>query len=209
MANTMNYLPSLGMSGLYDVGAPYSALISATTNYKCVGVISLSGAVSEGYDPLNNIYLANGDTQANYLSDLAAGVSIITLVSDAGAVVKFPSSALLQVPVSDGVLYRNVVLGISLGATPDTMDLSTIQTAVSNLVYDMLGVLSTTFLTTVGNTVVLSPTQDAAISSARAANINQASNPLYENRQLKAQNAELIQQMNILNAYIAAKLPPG
>jgi hypothetical protein len=206
MSNELKYLPSLGMSGFYTLASPYSNLISSTTKYTCSGVVSINGEIASGTDVLNSVYIVNGDTEANYNNDLKNGVSLITITSGTGDVVTFPNSALLSVPLANGVIYRNTVLGISLSAVPDSLDLSVLQNDISNLVYDSLGVRSTTFATTVGSATILTEAQDAKVTAARSAAINDNSNLLYQNRLLLQQNQALQTQLDSLKAYVAATL---
>lgn len=206
-AVTPTWLPSLGMTGFYTLAAPYTPLLSPTTQYTCSGVVSLASMVAQGLDPLSTIYLANGDTKANYQLDLDNNRSIITLTAGM-TVVEFPSSAMKQMPNQNGVIYRNTVLGIALSAVPDYLDLTTIQTEIQTLVLQHLGVATNTFLTTVGNATVLTGDQDAAIRSARQANIVSPSNDKYLISQLQSQNLALQQQIKLLEAYILANAPP-
>ena len=202
------YTPTLNASGFYQLAAPYSSLISATVQYTCVGVVSIAGAIAQGVDVLNSIYIASGDTASNYANDLKSGVSILTITSGAGNVVKFPNSALLSVPQTNGVVYRNTVLGIALSAIPDTMNTDSLQQAVSDLVYSKIGVKSTTFLTTVGAATILTMDQDAAVTAARQAAISDPTSLHYKNQLLTAENTTLVAKVAQLENYIKSKIPP-
>lgn len=207
MQLTPNYLPSLNQTGFYQLAAPYSSLISGTTQYTCVGTMSLAGAVAQGLDPLTNVYLANNDTKANYLKDLANNISLVTITSGTGNAILFPSSAMLAVPNGDGVIYRNMVLGIALSAIPDTMDLTTLQNQISDMVYNSLGVKSTTFVTQIGAPTILTTDQDTAVNAARSAVITSPSNNLHQIALLTAQIAAYQTQLNALQAWVIAHPP--
>ncbi len=205
---TSQYTPSLNASGFYQLAAPYSALISATLQYTCVGVISIQGAIAQGIDVLNTVYIASGDTAASYASDLKNGVSLITITSGTGNLVQFPNSAMLAVPQVNGIIYRNLVLGIALSALPDSMDTTVLQQEVSDLIYSKIGVRSTTFVTTVGAATVLTTAQDAAVSAARAAVITNPTSTYYQNQLLTNENTALLAKVAQLEAYIKTTIPP-
>lgn len=202
MSNTIKFLPSIGMAGFYSLSAPYNSLLSTTTQYTCVGVMSITGAEAQGVDVLNGIYLANGDTLANYTAAVAAKAMLISVSAGGGDIFTFPSSALLGVPTGEGVIYRNTVMGIGLSAIPDTMDLTALQNEIMNLVYNTLGVKSTVFLTTIGAATILTPAQDALITSARSAAITNPSNTHHQNLLLTQENVALVSQLNALQDYI-------
>ena len=203
------YTPSLNASGFYQLAAPYSALVAATLQYTCVGVVSIPGAIAQGIDVLNSIYIASGDTAANYNADLKAGISIITITSGIGTVIQFPSSAMLSVPQVSGVIYRNLVLGIALSALPDSMDVTVLQQEVSDLIYSKIGVKSTTFITTIGAATILTTDQDAAVTAARASVITNPSSTYYQNQLLTNENTALLAKVAALEAYIITKIPPA
>lgn len=206
---TPQYLPSINSTGYYKLAAPYSALISRTTQYTCQGTSTISGLIAQGVDVLNAIYLATGDTKANYLKDLANNISIVTISSGIGSVIKFPSSAMLAIPQTNGIIYRNTVLGIALSATPDYLDLSTLQTEISDMVYNHLGIKSTTFLTTIGSPTVLTVDQDNAVKSARQAAITNPASTYHANQLLMQENAALRARLAQLEEYIVANIPPN
>jgi len=197
------YVPSLGATGLWTLNAPYNSLVLATTQYSCIAVTTVAGAVASGQDPLNTIYLANGDVKATFEQDLANGDYLVTITSGPGDLVTFPRSAMVGQPIADGVLYRNVFLGVSLSVIPDDLDLSSLQQQVSDLVLHNLGVKSSVYLAAVGGTTILSPTQAAALEAARQARIQSPESVTYQNLQLQTQLAAAQARINALSAYIA------
>lgn len=208
MTNPIRFLPSLGMSGYYILSAPYNSLLSSTSQYTCVGVMSISGAQSQGVDVLNDIYLANNDTLDNYNAAVAAGMMLVSVSAGSGDVFTFPVSALAGVPSGEGIIYRNQVMSIGLSAIPATMDLTALQTQISNLVYNTLGVKSTVFVTAIGAATILTPQQDSLINAARTAAITTPSNTLYQNSILTQQNSLLTDKVAVLEAYIKAHFVP-
>lgn len=208
MSNPLTFLPSLGMSGFYTLAEPYASLISATTQYRCEGVKSLSAAVAEGMDPLNSVYLANGDTKESFQSDLSLGISLVTLSSSTGSLVVFPSKALLKVPDGAGVIYRNTVLSIALSALPESQDMTVLRNEIQELVRSQFGIRAATYLTTVGAAALLSQTQHEAVQAARQAQIETNESLITTNLKLQADLTQARSRLSVLEAYVLANLPP-
>ena len=168
--------------------------------------MSIAGAEAQGIDVLNDIYLANGDTLANYSAAAAADTMLVSVSAGSGDVFTFPVTALVGVPNGEGIIYRNQVLSIGLSAIPATMDLTALQNEISNLVFNTLGVKSTVFVTAIGAATILTPAQDTLITHARNAAITTPANTLYQNAQLTAANAALVAKVNVLETYIKAHI---
>lgn len=198
----LKYVPSLGMTGLFELRAPYNALINPAARYTCEAIESLANAVSSGGDPLNAVYLASLDSESNYLLDLKNGAYLVTISTGIGNQIIFPSSALLSVPNGEGVTYRNTVLCTALSAVHDTMDLTALQQRISDMVYASLGVSSTTLITTVGAPTMLSTEQHEAVMASREAMVSRKDSELHKNAYLQIDNAKLVAQIAALEKYI-------
>lgn len=199
-------VPTVGMTGLFALKAPYSALIHEEIEYTVIGVTSIAGAIANGDDPLTDIYLLNGDTEASFKGDEASNHCIVTIQSGMGDVVTVPNSALIALPKADGIKYINVILGVSLSVVPDHLDLTTTKTEVSDLIYNQLGVRSTVFLTTVGGSVVITHAEHAAVEAARLVNIKSHLSIRSQNELLKLENTKLKERLMLLENYVKLKL---
>ncbi len=208
MTTPLSFLPSLGMTGFYSLRAPYDKLISVSSQYRCEGVRSLSAAVADGQDPLNNVYLANGDTQDNFNLDLQSNVSLITVSAAAGTLLVFPSSALLKVPSGDGVVYRNMVLVAPLSALPEDYNLTELQNEVMQMILAKFGIRAATYITTVGAATVLTNVQHEAVMAARTAQIESSETLVTKNLALTGQLATALEKLALLENYVKANLPP-
>jgi hypothetical protein len=191
------------MTGLYTLKTPYSSLILSTTQYTCIAIQSLSGAISSNTDPFTNVYQANGATQSEFDLDLKNDAYLITISSGDGDLVVFPSSALVSVPITDGVIYRNLVLSLSLSAISDEADLTVFQQQMKDLALHSLGINSSVYITQVGAMTVLTRTNSDALEAARLVNAITPESELYNNHVLTQQNTALLQKVASLEAYIA------
>lgn len=199
---SLTFLPSLGMSGFYSLAAPYDKLISASAQYRCEGIQSLSAAVADGQDPLKIVYKANGDTEANFQKALADGVSLITISATSGRLIVFPSNALLMVPLADGVPYRNTILSVALGALPEAQDLSELQSEILAMVQAKYGIRSAAYVSTVGSPDILTRQQHEQVLAARASRITDGESLIAKNARLTAERDALQAKLDELNEYI-------
>ena len=203
------YSPSLNSTGTYNLASPYSSLISPTKLYTCTATQTIKGAVAAGIDVLNTVYLNNGDIETNYNTDLANNVMLITISSGNGDSITFPNSALLAVPNTTGVIYRNLVLSISLSALPDDFDTTGLQTEVSDLIHSLIGVKSKTYVSQIGGSTVFSSGADTAIRASRQRAITRPTSTYYQNQLLQNQISSLLTKIQELENYIITKIPPN
>ncbi len=207
MSNPLSFLPSLGMGGFWALSAPYNQLVSPSAQYRSEGVQSLSAAIADGKDPLNSVYLANGDTKENFERDLREGISLVTISSDSGLLKVFPANAILMVPSGDGVVYRNTLLSIALSALPEGMDLSVLENEIIELVMSKIGVRAATYVTTVGAATILSKENHDRLMATREDLITSPHSLIARNSQLTSQVAEMGTQIATLSDYIKTNLP--
>lgn len=199
-------IPKVGMSGLFAASAPYDKLLSSVSVYTCTAVTTMSSLVADGLDPYKYVYQKNGDSKENYDNDLAQGVLLVTLQAGAGEFVRIPANRLATLPITDGVVYVNMFLGISLSAVPETIDLRLLRESITDLVYEHLGVRSEVYSTVVGTPAILSHERHRDIEAARN---NRTQNNLSLNAKievLREENTQLKNKLNVLEAYITKQL---
>lgn len=158
----------IGAKGLFTLEAPYNALMPTQIVYSVEGIRKISDIVASGLDPFVEYYTPNGITQAAYDLDVAADVSIVSLMSTGGDWLYIPSTAIVSYPDINGVSYTAMMLGISLGALPDNASLAPLKTAISNMVKDYLGVTPTIKEIAVSGSSLISYADHATIETARA-----------------------------------------
>lgn len=201
--------PYVGMTGLYSVRDPYTALIKSDIEYTCTSVINISGAIANGVDVKETIYLANNDTEQKYTEDFNKNSTIITLQSSRGDIITIPTSALNGLPNANGINYVSVLLGVSLSIIPDSLDLTNTMDRIKDIVKKDLGVESTIYPTVLGGSLLLSYDKHDAIETARQAMIDEASNTIIENERLKSDIVSYQQKIQMLENYIRINLPPN
>lgn len=195
-------IPSIGVRGLYTLLTPFQVKLLANTPYNCIGIRKLEDIVAAGGDPKALYYTANDQSDAKYDEDLALGACIVTLRAFEGPPVYVPSTFITSMPDQGGVPYTTLVLGVSLSAIPDSLDLTYLKSQVVDLVRDTIGVTSEVREVAVSPPTNLSQAEHATIEAVRAAAVA-ASQTDYA--QLVAANAALAaarQKILELEAYI-------
>lgn len=133
-------IPDIGSAGNFSFKAPFDKKIPTDINYTCQSIRKISELTALNEDVLTTHYLNNGLSSVDFNRDRELNVSIISLQSELGAWFYIPATYLASYPNINGVLYTRTMLGVNLGAIPDTLDLSGVHTSISNIIYDLLGV---------------------------------------------------------------------
>lgn len=133
-------IPSVGMEGYFTLKAPFSNKLIANEKYTCMAVRYIGDYLANNEDVYTTVYAENGLSQADYDKDVLANVLIVSLKSVTGQWIYLPNTYMLGFPVTNGIQYHNVMIGISLGALPTTKDLTGLLAELKDQVYDNLGI---------------------------------------------------------------------
>lgn len=165
------YLPDIGSTGTFTLKAPYNILIKSKVSYTCKAIRKLSDLIADGLDPYTLVYKPLNVDEATYKLDLKDDVCIISLQTGNGEWAHFPSNSVIRFPNMNGIVYRAIMLGISLGALPDTMVLDALKTSIENLVYDTLGVESEIKEIVISNPAIVTKVDHDIIEAARLSKV--------------------------------------
>ena len=133
-------LPTLGSSGTYTLLPPFHALVGANERYTCQSTRTLSECLANNETPKDSIYIKAGLTEEQYLADVTANEIIVGLQSDIGHWLYIPAKYISSYPVSNGIPYRSMAIGISLPSIEASRDYSFLVADLRNLITDKLGV---------------------------------------------------------------------
>jgi hypothetical protein len=195
-------IPTIGMTGLFNLKSPYTNLVDPNTEYTCIAVTTLSNMIADNLEPLISIYIANGDTQENYELDLSKNRCIITLQSGTGTKIVIPNSALIILPKANGIKYRAIMLGVNLSVIPEDTDLTQLSQQIKDTIFNQLGVNSQVTKTYLGGSLLIDYDKHLLIQASRNNNIDEGTNPLLENEELKDTNSKLLQKIQVLEEWI-------
>lgn len=163
-----NLIPQIGATGKYQLLEPFDAQVKENAVYTCIAVRRLNDYVSIGRDPKALYYDANGLSDGIWERDSRdPDVCIVTLVSKAKQTIYVPTTYIASYPDLGGIPYTVRLLGINLGAIPDTMDLSNLITSIENLVKDTIGIESTAQTVAASETKIISQEDHETIEQAR------------------------------------------
>lgn len=165
------YLPDIGSTGRFTLKTPYDTLVKPNVLYTCKAIRNLNDCLAEGLDPFSYYYESVGLTEEDYNTDLMNDVSIVSLQTKDGEWLFIPSNYIIKFPNMNGIVYRAIMLGISIGAIPDTMKLDALKTSITNLVHDTLGIDSVVKEVIVSVPAVVSKENHDTIETVRLSKI--------------------------------------
>jgi hypothetical protein len=200
-------IPGIGTTGLYELQSPFQALLLEDTAYTCVAVRKLEDIIAAGADPKAEYYIAHGLTDADYQTDLAAGVCIVSLQAGEGEWVYVPSSKIVRMPDQGGIPYTTIALAVSLGAIPNALDLSYLKTRIAELVTDTVGVATPeVHAVAISPTTNISQTEHQTLEAAREANIAETLTDYAKLQAVTLQRDQLAQKVQELETALANQL---
>lgn len=161
----MSIIPQINSTGFFQVKSPWQ--MPENTIYTCIAVRDFSDFTAIGENVFDLVYKPKNIPVELYQADVAAGAKIITLASRTQPTIYIPSTYLTGYPLMDNVAYSHVVLGVSLGAIPDNMDLTFLKDQMQGLVSSVIGVTPTVELNAAPSDNYMSATQHAAWLQAR------------------------------------------
>lgn len=162
-------IPSIGSQGYYQIATPFDRYIIPAMRYTCQAVRTLKHYIAEGQDPYTLFYSVNGLTQADYDQDYLENMSIVGLQAETGPILYVPARYITGYPLTDGVAYQEMMLGVSLGSLPSTLDLAALSTRIQNIVQESLGVTPIVTPVQISAAVIVSTETDQRLTAARTA----------------------------------------
>lgn len=133
-------IPSVGMEGYFTLKTPFDSKLIANEKYTCMAVRYIGDYLANNEDVYTTVYAENGLSQTDYDNDVLANVLIVSLKSVTGQWIYLPNTYMLGFPITNGIQYHNVMIGIALGAIPTTKDLTGLLAELKDQVYDGLGI---------------------------------------------------------------------
>lgn len=200
-------LPTIGAKGIFRLKAPFDTKLLPNVSYECVAVRELIDVLSAGVDVYAKHYEPNGISEAEYQKHLQDDVCLISLRTDAGIWLFVPSTYILSFPGMSGVKYANLILGVPLGAIPDTLNLEIIKKKISDLVQGELGITSGIEEIVVSQIEVLSKEEHERLENARKTKVVTQPSDYTRIKTLEAENQVLTSKNGQLSQYILTKLP--
>lgn len=130
--------PNIYAAGFWVLAEPFK--VPANTSFTCMAIRSIKDLVVKEIDPYREFYLKEGISREKYDEDVSLLVNIITLMSDEHETVYVPDTYIIGYPDISSFLYRHMVMSISLGAIPDTIELNHLVTKITDITKDSIGI---------------------------------------------------------------------
>ena len=193
----MSYKPQQGDVGFFNLKPPYNVLLTPKTLYTCQSVRSINDFIASGESVYDKYYGPLNVSNDQYQQDVADNVCIIGLQAGTGEWVYVPNSFIESAPTNNGVKYISVVVGLSLGALPDTYNLESIISQCKDLISGTLGIDSEVKGVVVGSPKWFTNEEHELLEKARKEKISTATSSIIllnmckqENDKLKTMNNE-------------------
>jgi hypothetical protein len=189
------YTPTPGQTGQWKLKAPYDSLMAPKTLYTCQSVQSINSYIASGESVYDRYYGPLDVSTDQYQQDVGDNVFIVGLQAGTGEWVYVPASFIEEAPNDNGVKYIPVVLGVSLGAVPDSVNLEPIIQQVKNLVEATFGITSEVKGVLVGSPKWMTNEEHDLMENVRKQKISTSSSPVIEANILREDNERLRRAM--------------
>lgn len=204
-----NFIPTIGVSGLYSLLAPFTTDLLPEVAYTCIAVRRLSDIVAVGGEPFTDYYEPKSISEEDYAADVAAGVCIVSLQASDENIVYVPSSYITGLPNIGGVPYTTLALGIKLGPLPDSLNLSLLKNKLSDVVFEYIGITPEIETIAISLPTLLDRVDAATLEAARTAAITAIKTDYTKYLEEKALRESAILKIAALEEYIRDNLPPA
>ena len=187
--------PTLGATGAYTLDTKWPQIENKI--YACSAIISFQEHLRNDVDVFNTFYSPLKVDHKEYVKDLGLLANMVTLTAADGQVVFVPDTRIIRWPGSGMIPYSHMVVSVSLGLLPDTLDLDHLLTTISEQATATSGVETTAKLHRAPSTGTITVKQHQQMEKARKANIK-------ENTTNHAQVIRLTGELNAAKNKIAA-----
>lgn len=190
--------PELDVEGKFTLTAPYS--VNSNLLYKCIAIRSFEDCEYDKEDVYQKYYkgrgLIDGDDGFSFKNERLSGVKILTLRGQDGSYVNVPTSYVASFPALSEEKYHHLVLSCSLGALPESFDITAVVEQLQDTVVALTGVLDAK-VTLHAAPSSGNPTQDQheAMEQTRKGHIT-------TNKSLSQTNAEHVTEIGVLRTHI-------
>jgi hypothetical protein len=201
-------IPQVGMQGTWMVKDPFSVRIG--TLYTLKAIRSFITIENDGVN-VYETYYANTTprlTESDFRRDQKNGVYILTLTSDTEGPLHIPSSYITRYPGLDSIPYHHVVVSLSLGALPVTLDLTHLLNTLADAASDTIGVRPEMHVGVVPLTTVVTPLQHETNEAKREAAISNRTTAYARVTELERQNRLLKDRLVIAEKIILDQQTP-
>ena len=202
-----NAILQVGTKGLYHPVAPFQTTLISGMQYTCIAIRRIADIQASGEDPQALYYTPVGLSAAIYTADAYKGACIISLQGESGDLQYIPDSYIQQYPDIGGIPYTTLLLAISIGAIPDSLDLSYLKSKIASVVLENVGIVSDVRSVIVSPTAMLSNTLADTLETARLGRITTVMTDYAQLISVTAQRDSALLKITQLENYIYSLNP--
>lgn len=200
------FTPLIDSSGIFKFKAPYDRLLTPNTVYTCRGIRSINDFLALGEGVYEKFYEPFNIGVEVYENDIANNTKIASLQAGVGEWIYVPCSFISEAPTVNGVVYVPLVLGISLGAIPDSMNLESIIEQFKQITADTLGIDSEVRAVLTDQPSLLSHSEHTRLEEIRVLRVTNAGSNKFTIQQLQRERELMDLKIKELEKYILTKL---
>jgi len=167
----MLLIPPVNLKGRFTLKEPLNNLLNPNINYKVYAVESINKMLADEVDVKTVIYINQGLTADDYLSNLENSIPIVTLVTEGEKYYYIPVSYITNMPEATGVVYKQKAIVFNLGYIADNIDIDYIAYEVKDIIKSMSGLDTTYSIEDMSGSYLLNYEDADVRESARLANI--------------------------------------
>lgn len=201
-------LPAIGSTGKYTLKFPFDSLILKDVTYTCRAIRRIEDVIAQGEDAFETYYQVNNITKAQYDVDANNGECIVSLQSGSGQWIHVPSSYILTYPSVNGVNYRGMIIALSLGAIPDTLDLSAFEDEIKDFTLKTLGIRSKTKVVAVTGAQVVANDSHKLLETVRVNTITNSESIALQLAKANSEKQTLLTKIQELEKFIRLNITP-
>jgi len=203
-----NIIPFIGATGFYTLLTPFDTKINIDEQYTTKAIRSISDYISNNENIKALVYDANGILSTVYDQHVLDDIEIIALQSDLGHWIYVPSPYISKYPDPNGVVYKTTMIGVSLPPLPVELDLHLLDTDISNLIIDRLGVTPVIKQVETSKPVLVSDAIDVQHTTTRLALTNGDITDRARVLTLQSTLQQALNKITELETYIQANYVP-
>lgn len=194
--------PPLEVSGRFEARTPFDTVVKLGTFYTCIAVRLFKDCDAQGEDVFAEYYEPVGLTALDYQQDEGVGAAIVTLATPDGDIIYVPDTYIASYPQMGAAKYHHVVLAVSLGPLPETVQLDNLVANLSEMVGDVIGVENKVQIAAAPSTGTISDVEHEALETARLARIQTRTTTRAELLRSQTKIANLEERITVYEAIL-------
>ena len=200
------FTPLVDSAGTFKLKAPFDKLVTPNSVYTCRSIRSINDYLALGDNVFEKFYEPFNIDLEIYQDDLKNNVKIASLQAGIGEWIYVPCSFISEAPSINGVKYVSLILGVALGAIPDSMNLESIIEQFKEITANTLGIESEVKAVLADEPSLISHEDHVRLEAIRTSKITSSGSDKFIIQQLQREGESKDKKIAELEKYIKSKL---